>query len=180
MAGAQLPNFTYHPDPVASGMIVPSDAICPSCGETRGMAYTGSCYGENEVQHETLCPWCIASGRAFEKLGATFVDVYNLQEAGVPPAIVDEIEQRTPGYISWQSEVWLAHCGDACEFHGDATEADVRDVSDSTKTLWLEEYGPDEAFWHEVMDGYRPGGDLGVYKFICRHCGQVQFHSDMS
>lgn len=72
---------------------------------------------------------------------------------------MEEVNLRTPGYISWQQEWWLSHCGDACEFHGDASIQDIESASDSTKQAWLVEYKQDEATWRWVTEGYQPGGD---------------------
>src|SRR5262245_3785253 len=36
----ELPAFTYHPDPVATGSVRASTNTCPSCGEQRGWEYT--------------------------------------------------------------------------------------------------------------------------------------------
>ena len=32
---------------------------------------------------------------------------------------IDELFKRTPGYVSWQGEKWLACCDDYCEYLGD-------------------------------------------------------------
>jgi uncharacterized protein CbrC (UPF0167 family) len=58
----ELPDFKYHPNPMATGSIVPSAEVCPVCGETRGFAYDGIPYGTNELEH--ICPWYISSGAA--------------------------------------------------------------------------------------------------------------------
>src|SRR5262245_61615527 len=63
-----LPSFRYHPDPVASRSIEPSDAVCEACNLARGWRYVGSVYGPQDVEH--VCPWCIADGTAAELLDA--------------------------------------------------------------------------------------------------------------
>jgi len=173
-----LPPFTYHPNPVATGAVKESSATCGCCGKPRGYAYVGPSYGTAN-RHATICPWCIADGSAAAKLDVSFAEMDHQLGAGVPPHVVEEIQLRTPGYESWQGEAWLAHCGDACEFHGDASEMDVRNASDETKNQWIAAYDQDDASWSEVTDGYRPRGDLALYKFICRHCGAVLFGWDM-
>jgi hypothetical protein len=62
-----LPDFPYHPDPLATGSIEESPADCVSCGRARGFVYTGSVYAVEEA--EPLCPWCIADGSAAAFLG---------------------------------------------------------------------------------------------------------------
>lgn len=174
----QLPHFRYHPNPIATGAVKPSDAICVCCGQSRGHIYCGPVYAVI-VLDDLLCPWCIADGSASAKLGASFADSYPLRQAGVPDGVVDEVNERTPGYMSWQQEYWLAHCGDACEFHGDATVRDISAASAETKQHWIEEYKQDEKGWAWATDGYRPGGDSALYKFKCRHCNLVLFGWDL-
>jgi len=68
-----LPRFTYHPDPIATGGVVAADTPCVCCGESRGYVYAGPVYAEEEYGHE-ICPWCIADGSAHERLGVIFSD----------------------------------------------------------------------------------------------------------
>jgi len=82
-----LPDFKYHPNPIATGSIVPSVEVCPVCGESRGLAYDGIPYGTNDLEH--ICPWCIADGSAHEKFGGThygdFSFVSRKCKAEIPP-----------------------------------------------------------------------------------------------
>lgn len=173
-----LPCFRYHPDPLATGAVVASDKACICCNQARGYIYVGPVYSTTDLD-ESLCPWCIADGSAATKLDASFADSYSLHQAGVPDEVIEEVSLRTPGYVSWQQEYWLSHCNDACEFHGDASIKDVETVSQETKRCWLEEYKQDEAGWKLATEGYQPGGDSALYKFVCRHCGKVLFGWDL-
>ncbi len=173
-----LPSFRYHPNPLATGAVSPSAKVCICCSQARGYIYVGPVYSTNDLD-ESLCPWCISDGSAATKLDASFADSYPLHKAGVPENVIEEVNLRTPGYVSWQQEYWLSHCNDACEFHGDATVEDVETASQETKQYWLEEYKQDEAGWKFATDGYQPGGDSALYKFVCRHCGQVLFGWDL-
>lgn len=174
-----LPHFRYHPNPLGTGAIEASTATCVCCGKPRGYIYVGPVYAKDDL-HESLCPWCIADGSAAQKLGASFADAHPLIQAGVPTAIVEEVNLRTPGYTCWQQEWWLAHCGDACEFHGDASANDIKNVAAETKEYWLREYKQDEEGWAAATEGYVSGGDSAFYKFKCRHCGVVLFSWDLS
>ena len=139
----------------------------------------GSVYSTNDLDH-ALCPWCIADGSAASKLDAAFGELFGKHRASVSEAVASEVNLRTPGYVSWQGEFWLSHCGDACEFHGDASPADVADATAETKKAWTEEYEQDEEGWLLATDGYRPAGNSALYKFVCRHCRQVLFGWDLS
>ena len=64
----QLPRFRYHPNPLATGAVKASDAICVCCGLSHGHIYGGPVYAVT-VLDDSLCPWCIADGSASAKLG---------------------------------------------------------------------------------------------------------------
>ena len=72
-----LPEFVYHPDPLNTGSIEPSDEACIVCGQVRGYIYVGPVYAREDLS-EAVCPWCISDGSANGKYGATFTD-----EAGI-------------------------------------------------------------------------------------------------
>jgi uncharacterized protein CbrC (UPF0167 family) len=95
-----LPVFTYHPDPLASGSVAASDTPCTCCKARRGFIYTGPAYCEAELD-DAICPWCIADGAAHKAFDASFTDPAGFPD-GVPPDVVDEIAYRTPGFNSWQ------------------------------------------------------------------------------
>lgn len=95
-----LPRFKYHPDPVQSGVVKKSGAVCVSCSRARGWIYTGPVYAKDELDRR-LCPWCIADGSAAQRFDASFGDVEGL--AGqVAADVLDEVLHRTPGYVTWQ------------------------------------------------------------------------------
>jgi uncharacterized protein CbrC (UPF0167 family) len=175
----KLPEFRYHPDPLATGNVKPSKAVCRCCDQTREYIYAGPVYAIEDLDDE-ICPWCIADGSAAEKFDATFADGHPLAEAGLSDDIIEEVTRRTPGYTSWQQEVWLACCNDACEFHGDAPSVEVRalDGDDLDELLRALEWSPTD--WPDVARGYEPGGDPAIYKFICRHCGRHHYGLDYS
>lgn len=103
-----LPSFRFHPDPLQSGSIEPSPKPCGCCGQARGYVYTGPCYVEDDFDTE-LCPWCIADGKAHRRFGVTF---HELEPGpGIDTAIADEIEERTPGFATFNPVAWPSCCG---------------------------------------------------------------------
>lgn len=175
----ELPYFRYHPDPIATGAIELSEKVCICCDQARDYIYAAGTYAEAEII-ESLCPWCIASGAAAQKFGASFSDDLPLVNAGIPQELIDEITKRTPGYVSWQSEEWLCHCGDVCEFHGDLSAEEVKTISQETIDALLALYDSEEGFWECIIKDYEPGGDPALYKFVCRHCRMVLLGWDMT
>jgi uncharacterized protein CbrC (UPF0167 family) len=179
-----LPAFRYHPDPLATGAVVPGDAPCVCCGRARGWRYVGPVLTAR-APSTPICPWCIADGTAARTLGAVFSDSTALiPPDGSPPpvslAVADEVLERTPGYVSWQGAQWRAHCGDACEFHGDASERDVAGASPETLRAFEVDFGISPDGWTALTRGYRPGGDSALHRFVCRHCRTVLFAWDLA
>ncbi len=105
------PKFRYHPDPVASKVLIPSKGKCPCCGTAGGWTYVGPFYALEEV--EGLCPWCIASGSAHARFDMEFGLAYAL-EPGADDRAKKELLTRTPSYFVAQEEPWPVHCGDFC------------------------------------------------------------------
>lgn len=174
-----LPNFCYHPDPLATGSVKASDTVCRCCGEARGYVYTASVYALNELC-DSICPWCIADGSAAQKFDAMFSDDIPLVQAGVPDKVIEEVTRRTPGYNSWQQETWLSCCGDACEFHGNATRPELQALNGNDLARVLADFGWREQHWPQFIQHYQPGGNPAVYKFVCRHCHTTKYAVDFT
>ncbi|KAA8995242.1 CbrC family protein [Affinibrenneria salicis] len=172
-----LPVFKYHPDPIATGSIKLSDETCQCCEQQRGAVCTTSIYSRHRV--EFICPWCVADGSAAKKYDGQFNDDYPLLEDGIDRDIVVEVSERTPGYVSWQQEVWQSHCNDACEFHGDASKADLQALSGDDLDAFLADNYLDAEIWSRILQGYEDG-DVAIYKFRCRHCQKAIFTMDCS
>lgn len=174
-----LPKFKYHPDPLKSGAIESCNKVCVCCGKEVDYIYMGSAYGPEDLCEE-LCPWCIADGSANEKYEATFSDEYPLIKAGIGIDIIEEVTQRTPGYVTWQQEEWATHCNDACAFIGDADIEQLKVLTPKERgEIFLSNEIDDEA-WNDLLSYYEPGGDPAIYHFQCIHCGKNVFNYDCS
>lgn len=172
-----LPSFTYHPDPITTGSIKAGDAECRCCEQQRGYIYTCHAYCEDDLE-EALCPWCIADGSAAARFDAMFSDDYPLVQAGLSAEVVEEVTRRTPGYSSWQEGEWLSCCGDACEFHGDPSRAHLAALP-APPTEIMEKTRWTSIEWTNFVGNYLPGQmSLGIYHFICRHCGKSRYGVD--
>jgi len=173
-----LPTFRYHPDPIATGAIEASDRTCAICGRARGFRYAATIYAASEV--DSICPWCIADGSAARKLDGQFSDGDPLIAAGVAPEVVDEVTHRTPGYPSWQQEIWMAHCGDACAFLGDASKEELVALAGPDLDGLLERELLRDSDWRGLLSSYVPGGDPAVYHFRCLRCQASVFSLDFT
>jgi uncharacterized protein len=174
-----VPVFKYHPDPLSTGSMKASGATCDCCGQARGYEYTASFYTPRRPK-PTLCPWCISNGDAAKKYEGQFSDDYPLQRALLPEGIIAEVCERTPGYSSWQQEVWQSHCNDACAFHGDAEPGELQSLTGNALSALLLSNGIKERHWQPFLDGYEKGGNPAMYKFVCRHCQVAIYKLDFT
>lgn len=174
-----LPVFRYHPDPVRTGSIAVSANECRCCGRSRGYVYTLAPYTEEEIEEESLCPWCIADGSAHQKLGAEFVDAEGIPD-DVPEAAMAELVERTPGYAAWQSEEWRSCCQDAAAFLGPFGYGEIQREGLLGPLI---EYLTDEMEFAErrasqvAKSLHREQGPT-AYVFECLHCRRRLFHVD--
>ena len=174
MSSSSIPAFKYHPDPVATGSIRPSDAQCRACGQARGFIYAGPVYSTEEL-NEAICPWCIADGTAAEKFDAEFTDI----GWGVPPDVSREVRlevsRRTPGFSSWQQDHWLYHCGDAAAFLGPVDASAAGAHPDAWEMLFHENdqygwsYEQTRSYLYSLSRDHSPT----AYLFRCVKCGHL-------
>ena len=167
-----LPTFRYHPEPLASGAVEPSNIECVCCNRKRGFIYVGPVYAERDL-NDLLCPWCISDGSAAHQFDAGFADDRPLRKSNLAEHIIEEVNRRTPAFNAWQQEQWYAHCSDACAFHGDASVEEIANASEATKAAWREEFSLTEEDWSLITKDYLPHGYQAFYKFVCLHCGVV-------
>ena len=175
-----LPHFRYHPDPFKTGVFKDyASVVCECCEQATDVYYCGSVYSVEDVNY--LCPHCIASGAAADKVDASFI-----QDADtLPPGVADakskteELFKRTPGYFSWQGEHWLACCDDYCEFLGDVGTKELQEMGIADEVF--ADYALREEFAVEdVRDYLVAGGDMAGYLFRCTRCGKYQIYVDAS
>lgn len=173
-----LPIFKYHPDPLGTGSIAPSDNPCECCGLTRGFLYTCNFYSLGS--ESAFCPWCIVSGKAATEFDGIFCDDFSLVDSGLPNTVIEEVTQRTPGFSSWQSEVWLTCCKDACEFHGDATVDEIKNLNAHQLLQLHEATGLSSATLQIMVENYIPASSPAFYKWKCRVCHRLKYFIDYS
>lgn len=175
-----LPTFKYHPDPVATGSIIRSKAVCECCGQQRGFIYTGAVYCVQELS-EGVCPWCIADGSAHAKFDAEFTDSAGIggryQTQKVSAAIIEELAFRTPGFSGWQQERWLACCNDAAAFVGCAGQVELQTrFPDAIESIRADsEMGE---HWPHFFQRLSSDDTPTAYVFRCLHCGHHIGYAD--
>ena len=169
-----LPQFKYHPDPLATGAIEAVAVRCEACGLDSPYRY---CYHLFTVASVgDICPWCIADGTACRKYDGELVDRYVLAGFGTPEAR-DEVSHRTPAY-SGAEQAWPDHCNDFCAFLGNASWTRL--------ASYEAEVSPDlELLAHgmrlsvpELRHALGDEGWLTGYLFRCLHCGHHRCYAD--
>jgi len=176
-----LPHFAYHPDPIASGSVETSDAVCRCCGKTRGYIYTGPVYSEEDLE-AALCPWCIADGSAHEKFGASFADAAVIPD-GVPRSAIEEVAYRTPGFASWQNGEWPACHNDAAAFIEPVGHAELQarypQLEGTLITYIVQQMGISGGAAHQLYRTLDRDKGPTAYVFHCRHCDNQPVYIDM-
>jgi len=175
-----LPVFRYHPDPIGTGSVAPSDAKCVVCKQRRGFVYAGPVYTDDDFD-DAICPWCIADGSAHEALGATFVDSEAFP-VETPDHVIDTIVERTPGYSAWQAEEWPSCCGDAAAFIGPLGIAEVRARYRHLEGFLMSQIvhgmGISGGAATRFLESLRRDASPTAYLFKCLHCDEPQVHVD--
>ena len=175
-----IPEFRYHPDPIGSGSVVPSEASCACCGKARGYIYAGPVYAEDELA-DAICPWCIADGSAHKKYDATFFDEESCDE-DIPARTIRKICERTPGFATWQQGAWPACCGDATAFVMPVGSAEIRAKHPSMEGMLMGDIvhemqisgGAATRLFNELSLDKGPT----AFVFRCLHCETPHFHID--
>lgn len=161
--------FKYHPNLEQNPILEKRTGRCQCCNQEVHQYITTMYCIENI---ECLCLECINNGKAAKKFNGQFIqDAADVSDQNKK----DELFKRTPGYVSWQGEYWLACCDDYCAFIG------------SVGTKELEEMQiVDEVFnEYDALDEYTNAreyltkdGSLAGYLFQCLHCGKYHLWVD--
>ncbi|WP_374966663.1 CbrC family protein [Lysinibacillus sp. RS5] len=167
-----LPTFKYMPNPIQANIFKTGElVVCDCCEQEVDIYCTIGIYAIKEVEY--LCPSCIHSGLAAQKFDGQFQQDLLNSELVKNDDYTDEVLHRTPGYISWQGNDWVAHCTDYCTFIG--------------YVGWQElvEMGITEEFEHfnghtkdELAATLRNNGSHQGYLFQCLECQQYILYSD--
>ena len=167
--------FKYHPNLYNDDVLVRNEGICNCCGNTVS-EYIETAYSKMDL--DCICLSCVHDGSAAEKFDAEFVqdaeDIFDQEKR-------EELFKRTPGYVSWQGEYWLACCGDYCAYLGtvgikELEELGIKDevLNDYASKIYMP-YPLDL-----INDNLYKDGDFTGYLFRCLHCGKYRIYIDAS
>ncbi len=172
-----LPKFKYYRDPLVDEIFkLDPDIPCLGCSRIRGYIYTGPVYTEkNFILENHLCPWCIADGTAAKRFGARFNDAGMMDD--VTDEVRGEIEERTPGFESWQDVGWVACCKDAAAFLGEAGSTELKrdfpGAIPAVMEILEDDYGYSGKEQKEFFDALTKDDQPTAYVFQCLHCQEL-------
>ena len=173
-----LPEFPLFKDPVGQKSIKVSDEECVVCGQRRGWVYACNMYG-NVGRESRVCPWCIADGSVAEALSVSFNEG---DRRSMTPEDVEQVERRTPSFVTWQEVHWQSCCDRACVYLGEAKEGDLVPGgrwAEAGETLFDDMPWPAEQK-AEMLAGFGRGNDPAAYVFQCVVCGAFKAFWDCS
>lgn len=169
---SKLPKFKYFKNPYTEFSIHESAAVCDCCAAITGYIF--------EHAKGLFCPWCIASGKAANTFGFTFINP-SLIPDNIDIRIKNELTKKTPSFPTWQGIEWIFHCNDACVFEGDfskeeAAKPDKYAVNNFFAHYHISIENPLDA-WNQITSNYQIA-DPSMFKFSCRHCNRIFYTMD--
>ena len=164
--------FKYHPNIYDDDILVRKSGICQCCGR-QVSEYIEQAYTTEEVT--CICLQCVSDGTAAEKLNAEFI---SHAEHVSDPEKRDELFHRTPGYLGWQDEHWLACCDDYCQYLGRVGIGELKNLGIADEVLQEYAQRKDGYPIEEVKEYMYKDGDMSGYLFRCLHCGRYHLWVD--
>jgi len=172
---SNLPQFKYSPNCYENGDVFEKaesgePSICQCCGNPTD--YFRGMYAVEDV--DCICPDCFASGAAAKKFDGESIQYAEPIENGADK--IDELFHRTPGFTSWQGEMWLAHCNDFCAFLGEVDKKELEKMGIAEEVF--ADYAERDEFKIEDVRAYLGNGSMAGYLFRCLHCGKYRLYVD--
>jgi uncharacterized protein len=153
------PFFRFHPDAYEHGVFEESDALCSACGKSCVWKYTQHIYAL-PPDPEAICARCIADGNVAKAVPEGDYGLHDFSFDEEPSeALAVEVEQRTPGFATYNPFVWPVRDGMPLAFLGfgeDANLAGVLGVQAAIAALASDmggEINPNDALIFKTLQG---------------------------
>jgi len=154
------PAFRFHPDAYAHQSFEPSDEACAACGRPCVWKYTQHIYALPPAP-AAICARCIADGNAANAVPDGDYGLHDFSFDEEPSEeLAREVEQRTPGFATYNPFVWPVRGGAPLAFlgfGGDANlagEAKVKAaIAVLAKEMGAEEINPGDALIFKALNG---------------------------
>jgi uncharacterized protein CbrC (UPF0167 family) len=153
------PHFRFHPDAYEHGALEASDETCSACGKACVWKFAGVIYCL-EPDPAAICARCIADGAVSKAVPG---DEYALHDCSFDeepaPALAIEVEQRTPGFATFNPFVWPVRNGVPLAFLGFGEDDNLEGmpevkaaIADLSKEMGAE-VGPSYAMIFRTLEG---------------------------
>jgi len=164
--------FKYHPNVYNDDIVVYGESKCQCCEQIVNV-YVEHLYSSEDIN--CICLKCIYDGTASKKFNCTFVES---AESVSDNKKKEELFCRTPGYLGWQGEYWLACCNDYCQYIGRVGIDELKDLGIADEVI--DEYCKrDDSYSKDiVMNCMYKDGDMSGYLFKCIHCNKHKLWVD--
>ena len=153
------PFFRFHPDAYDHGVFEQSDEPCSACGKPCVWKYNQHIYAL-PPDPEAICARCIADGNVAKAVPNGDYGLHDFSFDEEPSeALAIEVEQRTPGFATYNPFVWPVRAGMPLAFLGfgaDDNLAELVGVQAAIAALSAEmggEIAPDSALIFKTLDG---------------------------
>jgi len=100
------PFFRFHPDAYEHGVFEESREMCSGCAKPCVWKYNQHIYAL-PPEPKAICARCIADGNAAKAVTDGDYGLHDLEFDGEPSeALAAEVEQRTPGFATYNPFIW--------------------------------------------------------------------------
>lgn len=168
--------FKYHPNVWGNDIFSKnkdgSMAVCQCCSN-KTEYYIENMYTSENVA--CICQKCISSGEAAIKFNGCFIQDAEFSKVD-DKSKHEELLYRTPGYLSWQGEYWLACCNDFCEYIGEVGTKELDEMRITYEVF--EEYYNRDSYYEDAREYLVKGGSMAGYLFRCLNCGKYHLWVD--
>lgn len=112
------PFFRFHPDAYEHGVFEPSDETCSACGKPCVWKYNQHIYAL-PPEPKAICARCIADGSVAKAVPDGDYGLHDLEFDGeTSETLAIEVEQRTPGFATFNPFIWPVRNGVPLAFLG--------------------------------------------------------------
>lgn len=153
------PHFRFHPDAYEHGVFEPSQEKCSACGKPCVWKYTQHIYAL-PPEPADICARCIADGSVAKVVPDGDYGLHDLEFGGeTSDALATEVEQRTPGFATYNPFVWPVRNGVPLAFLGFGADEPLkgnRGIKAAIAQLSKEmesEFAPDYAMIFKTLEG---------------------------
>ncbi len=151
------PHFRFHPDAYEHGVFEESDDTCSACGKPCVWKYTQHIYAL-PPDPAAICARCVADGNVAKAVPDGDYGLHDFSFDEEPSEeLAREVEQRTPGFATFNPFVWPVRDGVPLAFLGFGADDALKGVAGVKAAV---------AALGEEMGGDVAAGDALIFKSL--------------